>query len=45
LIIGPLYFLRLPLLRLHAGLTGRSFSSGKEQRGLPRKPNDHRLRR
>jgi uncharacterized membrane protein YGL010W len=41
LIIGPLYFLRLPLLRLHACLTGRSFSSGKEQRGLPRKPNDH----
>ena len=28
-----------------ACLTGRSFSSGKEQRGLPRKPNDHRLRR
>ena len=45
LIIGPLYFLRLPLLRLNACLTGRSFSSGKEQRGLPRKPNDHRLRR
>jgi len=28
LIIGPLYFLRIPFLRLHARLTGRSLGSG-----------------
>ena len=44
LIVGPLYFLRLPLLRLRARITHRSLSSGEpRQSRLPPKPSERDL--
>ena len=41
LIVGPLYFLRLPLLRLRARIPHRSLSSGEpRQSRLPPKPSE-----
>jgi uncharacterized membrane protein YGL010W len=40
LIIGPLYFLRCTLLRLHARLTRRSLQSSDDQNTVPRAPID-----
>jgi uncharacterized membrane protein YGL010W len=40
LIIGPLYFLRFTLLRLHARLTRRSLPSSDDQNTVPRAPID-----
>lgn len=44
LIVGPLYFLRLPLSRLRARITHRSLSSGEpRQSRLPPKPSERGL--
>jgi uncharacterized membrane protein YGL010W len=44
LIVGPLYFLLLPFLRLHASLNDRTLSSGETPEGRPPpKPRDRHL--
>ena len=44
LIVGPLYFLRLPLLRLRVRFTNSSLSKGEaRQSRLPRQPRDQNL--